>query len=87
MDVGITTFRAELSRWIEKVRFGEEVVVTDRGVPVVRLVSVATTPLLEDLVRRGVLGRPVEVERPAARGVTRARATGPVAALVADQRD
>lgn len=86
MDVAVTALRAELSSWIERVKAGEEVVVTERGTPVVRLVPVATAPLLEQLVERGVLSRPQRADRPSARGAARAKASGPVAALVGEQR-
>lgn len=87
MDVAISAFRAELSRWIERARAGEEVVVTDRGIPVARLLPVDTAPLLDQLVQRGVLSRPRRADRPAARGTARVRASGPVADLVSEQRD
>ncbi len=87
MDVAISTLRAELSSWIERVQAGEEVVVTDRGTPVARLLPVDTAPLLDQLVRTGVLGRPQRADRPAARGAARVRASGPVADLVDEQRE
>jgi prevent-host-death family protein len=40
VDVAVSTLRAELAHWIEQVRRGEEVVITDRGTPVARLVAV-----------------------------------------------
>lgn len=86
MDVAISAFRAELSSWIERVQAGEEIVVTDRGTPVARLLPVETAPLLEQLVQRGVLSRPIRAERPSARGASRVRAPGPVADLVSEQR-
>ena len=85
MDVAISTLRAELSSWIERVRAGEEVVVTDRGTPVARLLAVDTTPLLDQLIQRGVLSKPRR-DRPVARGVARAQAGGPVSELVSEQR-
>jgi prevent-host-death family protein len=51
MDVAISILRSELSSWVERARSGEEVVITERGRPVARLVPVDTAPLLEDLVR------------------------------------
>jgi prevent-host-death family protein len=87
VDVAISTLRAELSSWIERVQAGEEVVVTDRGTPVARLLPVDTAPLLDRLVRTGVLGRPQRADRPAARGAARVRASGPVADLVGEQRE
>ncbi|MDQ3344106.1 MAG: type II toxin-antitoxin system prevent-host-death family antitoxin [Actinomycetota bacterium] len=86
MDVAVSTLRAELADWIERVRAGEEVVVTDRGRPVARLVSVDTAPLLEQLTRQGVLSRPRRAERPSARGAQRVHAQGSVSELVSDQR-
>jgi prevent-host-death family protein len=86
MDVGITTLRAELSSWIDRVKAGEEVVVTDRGTPVARLLPVDAAPLLDELVERGVLSKPRRADRPAARGAARVHARGPVADLVSEQR-
>ena len=82
----MSTLRAELADWIERVRRGEEVVVTDRGTPVARLIAVDTAPLLERLTREGVLSRPQRAERPTARGASRARADRPVSQLVDEQR-
>jgi len=58
MDVAISTLRAELSSCIDRVRGGEEIVVTDRGTPVARLLPVDAAPLLDQLVKRGVLSKP-----------------------------
>jgi prevent-host-death family protein len=86
MDVPISTLRAELSSWIERARAGEEIVVTDRGTPVARLLPVDTAPLLDQLVERGVLSKPPRPERPAARRAHLVHASGPVADLVSEQR-
>ena len=87
VDVAISALRAELSQWIARARDGEEVVVTDRGTPVARLLPVDTAPLLDTLVQRGVLSRPRRPDRPAARGTARVRASRPVADLVSEQRE
>ena len=86
MEVAISTLRAELSTWIERARAGEEVIVTDRGTPVVRLLAVDTAPLLEQLLQRGVLNKPQRHDRPVARGAARAHASSPVSPLVSEQR-
>jgi prevent-host-death family protein len=86
MDVPISTLRAELSSWIERARAGEEIVVTDRGTPVARLLAVDTAPLLDELIESGAVSRPRRTDRPAARGASRVRASGPVADLVSEQR-
>ncbi len=86
MDVAITALRADLARWIDRARSGEEVVVTDRGTPVVRMLPVDAAPLLDELVTAGVIGREGRAARPAARNARRVRATGAVADLVSEQR-
>jgi prevent-host-death family protein len=86
MDVAISTLRAHLSDWLERARSGEEVVITDRGVPVARLIGVDTTSVLEELTERGVIDRPVRSQRPQASGRRRARTHRPVAELVSEQR-
>ena len=87
MDVAISALRAELSTWIDRARAGQEVVVTERGIPVARLLAVDSAPLLEELMASGILSAPQRAGRPTARGATRVRATGPVAEIVTDQRD
>jgi prevent-host-death family protein len=86
VDVALSTLRAELADWIERVRHGEEVVVTEGGTPVARLVAVDSAPILERLTREGVLSRPRRSGRPTASGAPRAHASGPVSELVGEQR-
>jgi prevent-host-death family protein len=86
MDVAISTLRAELSTWIERARSGEEIVVTERGTPVARLLAVDAAPLLDQLTASGVLGKPRREGRPAARGAARAHPSGPVSDFVSEQR-
>ena len=85
VDVAISEFRAGLRGWVDRVKRGEDVVVTERGVPVARLVPVASSGLLARLEDEGVLTR-APAPRPRASGHTRVRASGPVADLVAELR-
>ena len=55
MDVAITELRANLSLWLDQARSGHEVVITDRGVPVARLMGLNTTATLERLTAEGVI--------------------------------
>lgn len=82
----MSALRAELADWIQRVRNGEEVVVTDRGTPVARLTAVDAAPVLEQLTREGVLSRPQRTGRPTASTAERAHAHQPVSELVAEQR-
>jgi prevent-host-death family protein len=51
--VGIRELRADLSRWIRRVQAGEELVVTDRGKPVARIVPAAGHRKLDQLIAEG----------------------------------
>ena len=86
MEVAISALRRELASWIDRARAGEEIVVTDHGTPVVRLLAVESAPLIDQLVQRGVLGKAAQPGRPSAVGARRVRASGPVADLVSEQR-
>lgn len=87
MDVAITELRAHLSIWLERAREGSEIIITDRGLPVARLLGLDTTSAIERLTNDGVIGRPDLAQRPVASGRQRPRPSRPVADLVSDQRD
>jgi prevent-host-death family protein len=86
MDVAISELRANLRACVAEARGGRDVVITERGVPVARLVAVDAEGVLERLEREGILRRPVAASRPVASGRRRVRATGPVSDLVAEHR-
>lgn len=79
----MSALRAELRQWIEAARTGEDVVITERGVPVARLSGIASADLLTRLERDGLL-TPPDVPRPAADSGDRpaARPGRPVSGLV-----
>jgi len=86
MDVAVSDLRAHLSEWLDRARAGSEVVITDRGMPVARLLGLAATPTLERLTADGVIGRPASPRRPAASGRSRPRPSRPLSQIVSDQR-
>jgi|ERR1700677_528670 len=86
MDVAVTDLRAHLSEWINRARSGEEILVTDRGVPVARLLGVDAAPLLERLAAERVIGRVDRKTRPLATSHRRVPSTASVSDLVSEQR-
>jgi prevent-host-death family protein len=86
MDVAVTDLRAHLSDWLERARQGTEVIITDRGLPVARLLGLDTTTAIERLTADGVIARPQRSVRPAASGRTRPRPSRPVADIISEQR-
>ncbi|HTJ74468.1 MAG TPA: type II toxin-antitoxin system prevent-host-death family antitoxin [Acidimicrobiales bacterium] len=65
MEVAVSELRANLRDWLERAREGDEVVVTERGIPVARLLGIDAAPLLDRLTAEGLIGRPATAERPA----------------------
>lgn len=84
MEVGIRELRADLSRWMKRVRAGEEVVVTDRGKAVARLVPFAGERTIDRLIREGVV---VPAPRPWSGNLPKPIAgAGPLSDIVLDER-
>jgi antitoxin (DNA-binding transcriptional repressor) of toxin-antitoxin stability system len=71
---------------VELGRPGHDVVVTEPGVPVARLVAIDSAPVLEKLERDGVLSPPRHAQRPVASRVRRVKARGSVSDLVGRSR-
>ena len=86
MDVAITDLRAHLSAWLERARGGEEVVITDRGIPVARLLGLTAAATLERLEAEGVITPPSAAQRPRATGRRLPRSRQPLAGIVSEQR-
>jgi prevent-host-death family protein len=86
MDVAVSQFRAHVSEWLERAHQGDEVVITDRGLPVARLLGIGTTAVIERLTAEGVIAKPERPQRPVASGRSRPRPRHPVAEIVSDQR-
>jgi prevent-host-death family protein len=55
VEVGIRALRDHLSEFVERVRAGEEVVVTDRGRAVARLVPIGHERVVDRLIREGLV--------------------------------
>ncbi|UJP41489.1 type II toxin-antitoxin system prevent-host-death family antitoxin [Cellulomonas palmilytica] len=68
MEVAVSALRAELRQWIETARTGQDVVITERGIPVARLTGIESADLLARLERDGLLA-PARATREAAQPV------------------
>lgn len=80
MEVGIRALRDRLSEFVDRVRAGEELVVTDRGRAVARLVPIDHERAFDRLVREGVV-EPAPVEK-RSRPARRVPAEGSVSELI-----
>jgi len=84
-EVGVRELHDRLSRYVQHVQGGAEVVVTMRGRRVARLVPVDEIDPLADLRARGLVREPTAPRSQRARRA-RLEAAKPVSNLVADQR-
>jgi prevent-host-death family protein len=85
MEVPREAFRRELDAWIDRVRAGQTIVVTEQGIPVARVTPVGPAAQIESLTWQGVLSEP-RGPRPVARGAERVHASAPVSDYVSEQR-
>lgn len=83
MEVGVRDLRNNLSRYLDRVREGEEIVVTDRGRAIARVSPVGTERVLDRLVADGLVTPAQQRKTTGGRPV---RAKGSVSDLVAEQR-
>jgi len=87
MDVPVAELRDHLTEWLDRVRGGAEVVVTDGGTPVARLVGVSEPTILQRLAVDGVIGQGRPTQRPTATGRSRPCARRPVSDFLSGQRE
>jgi prevent-host-death family protein len=83
MEVGVRELRNNLSRYLDRVRGGEEVVVTDRGQAIARVLPLGTERVLDRLIAEGVV---TPAQRPKSRARKPIKSKVTVSDLVADQR-
>ncbi len=83
-EVGVRELHDHLSRYIQQVQGGTEIVVTMRGSRVARLVPVDERDPLADLRARGLVREPASPRMRSRR--SRIATTEPVSDLVAEQR-
>lgn len=83
-EVGIRELRNHLSKYLDRVRAGEELVVTDRGTAVARILPMDEPRPFDRLVRDGLVEPAPSMARQ--RPSRRAKTKETVSDLVADQR-
>ena len=87
----ISVLKAALSEHLDAVRRGEEIIVTDRGLPIARIVPVegatATDSRLARLVREGVVAPPRKPPSGRRKPPKGRRASGVLAALLAERAE
>jgi len=84
-EVGVRDLKNNLSKYLDRVQHGEEIIVTEHGRPVARLSAVDhPSDRLAALIASGAVRPPRSPER--RRPTRRIKAKGSVSDLVAEQR-
>lgn len=85
IEVGIRELKNQLSRYIDQASAGTEVIVTEHGRPVARLMALDETERrLQALIDAGAVTPPIDSKRARPRG--RIRTKLPISPLVSEQR-
>jgi prevent-host-death family protein len=83
MEVGVRELRDHLSRYLDRVRDGDEVIVTDRGRAIARVVPVGSERVLDRLIAEGIV---TPARKPKRRAGKPIKTNGTVSDLVGEQR-
>lgn len=85
IEVGVRELKNQLSRYIDQVRDGKEVIVTEHGKPVARLTMLTEQDdRLQRLIESGAVRPALKPKDPRPRG--RIRTKLPISPLVSEQR-
>jgi prevent-host-death family protein len=57
-DVGVRELRDHLSRWLDEVKAGRDITITERGKPVARIIPIAGDDRLAQLIAEGIVTPP-----------------------------
>lgn len=55
VNVGIRELRENLRSWLDRVKEGDQVVVTERGKPIARIDAIGAESRLDELIRLGIV--------------------------------
>jgi prevent-host-death family protein len=84
MEVGVRELRGRLSDYLARVRDGQDVVITERGMAVARIVPISGGRALDRAVADGLVSP--APERARTRPSRRTSSRAPLSDLVAEQR-
>ena len=82
-EVGVRELRNNLSRYLERIQGGEEVVVTDRGRAIARVLPISGERTIDRMIREGKVTPASRQDRSLPKRIT---TKGSVSELLADQR-
>lgn len=60
VDITVAELKAATQKWVDAAAHGDEVVVTDKGVPVARITGIRASSLLARLEKEGLITPPAQ---------------------------
>jgi prevent-host-death family protein len=85
VQVGVRELRDQLRKWLDAVRRGEEITVTERGKPIARLIGASSPEPLDRLIAQGIV-TPPRGPRRASGAYGRVKGRPSVSDLIPEQR-
>ena len=85
-EVGVRQLREELSAWLEEVKAGGRVTITERGRPIARIVPLSGPSSLEELIAQGRVTPALRPARKRTRADLIKLSGGPISDLLRDER-
>ena len=87
MEVGITEFRSNMSHWLTEIKAGDEILLTERDIPIARIIGVNGLTSWEQMIREGIVTPSTQQKRTKAENIKQISATGSVSNIVSEHRD
>ena len=86
-EVDITEFGSNMSSWLDEVKAGDEILLTERDVPVARVTGVSGLTAWEQMIREGLIVPAAKKPRTKATDIEKIPATESVSDIVSKHRD
>ena len=87
MHVGITAFRSNMSRLLNEIKSGGEIILTHRNRPVARITGINVKSIIEQLEREGLVKPPRSKTRTKATGRKRVPIKGSLSDIIIQHRN
>lgn len=85
MEIGVRDLRNGLSRYLELVKSGEEITVTEHGRPIARISAASDQSTIDDLIARGIV-LPPQRPKTARLEWTPVKSRGGISDILTEQR-
>lgn len=86
-EVDITEFSSNMSSWLDEVKAGDEILLTERDVPVARVTGVGGLTAWEQMIREGLIVPATKKPRTKAADIEKIPTSESVSDILSEHRD